>query len=106
MKAAMEPNTELKMELELWVTLKDRKRSLNKEIKNIDKELSKLENQFKQELVNGFAKLPNGKYLVRTVNSGGGCFTDPWIKPGFCQASTVKKVEEHLAKLKGFGLNG
>lgn len=107
MKAAMtELTTELKTELELWVTLKDRKKSLNKEIKKIDKELSKLENQFKEDLMDGFAKLPNGKYLVRTVNSGGGCFTEPWIKPGFCQASTVKKAEEHLAKLKGFGLNG
>lgn len=99
MEAAIEPN--LKMELELWVALKDKKRSLNKEIKKIDKELAELESQFKQELVEGFAELPNGKYLVKTVNSGGGCFTDPWMSPGFCQASSMKKVKEHLAKMKG-----
>lgn len=98
MEAAIEPN--LKMELELWLALKDKKRSLNKEIKKIDEELAKLESQFKRELVEGFAELPNGKFLVKTLNSGGGCFTEPWVKPGFCQASSMKKVKEHLAKME------
>lgn len=81
-----------------WLRLKSQKSSLNAELKEIDENLKTIE--AKLNLEDGYAKLPDGRYIVKTVRTGGGFTVDPWAKPAFVMARDMAKVNQHLSRIK------
>jgi hypothetical protein len=81
-----------------WLRLKSQKSKLNAELNEIKKKQKGIE--AKLNLEDGYAKLPDGSFIVKTVRTGGGYYTNPWAKPAFVTATDMAKVNQHLSTLK------
>lgn len=95
---------DLNEQIDEWFKLYEEKQSLNGQISKIKKKMEKIEVKLHDRLEGGYhpVKLPNGKYLVKTIRSGGGHFTKAWAKPAFTQSSDMAGVKKNLEKVKGW----
>lgn len=92
--------TTLEEMTERYCELTSRKSDLKGELKEIDKDLDKVKSYLQKNMEEGYTSLPNGTFLTKTVRSGGGSFVKPWVKQGLAEAKDMRKVREHLARLK------
>lgn len=93
---------DLNVQIAEWYELYTEKTSLNNRVSEIKDEMKKIEGTLHELLEDGYIELPNGKYLVKTIRTGGGHFTKPWAKPGFTQSSNKAGVKKNLEKVKGW----
>lgn len=95
---------DLNEQIDEWFELYEEKQSLNGQLSKIKKKMKEIEVKLHDRLEGGYhpVKLPNGKYLVKTIRSGGGSFVKAWAKPAFTQSSDMAGVKKNLEKVKGW----
>ena len=92
---------DLKEKIEEWHELSKEKKKLSNEVKKIKNKMGAIEKELTPLLKDGYAKLPDGEYLTKTVFAGGGSFTKAWTTVGFKKVKTMKSVNDNLDKVKG-----